>query len=167
MHLFTCYLVVLLQVGSHSKYQNTRCFILIRSDGTTEDFSYHKCVLGALEIIAPDRVKAYQSKWMQEKFEWSISIMCTYSEVQVCTVTKWKWRFWSKLSSSGCWAFECSRVVFDLASCLYIRAMPKRFRCLFCWPVALLLLMNFHFDFDDGGSSVFDSVYPFYDFVKR
>lgn len=65
----TCYLVVLLQVGNHSKYQNTRCFVLIRSDGTTEDFSYHKCVLGALEIIAPHRVKGYQSKWMQEKFE--------------------------------------------------------------------------------------------------
>ncbi|XP_038905038.1 DNA-directed RNA polymerase IV subunit 1 isoform X1 [Benincasa hispida] len=58
-----------IKVGSHSKYQNTRCFVLIRSDGTTEDFSYHKCVLGALEIIAPHRVKGYQSKWMQEKFE--------------------------------------------------------------------------------------------------
>ncbi|XP_022143512.1 DNA-directed RNA polymerase IV subunit 1 isoform X2 [Momordica charantia] len=58
-----------IKIGCHSKYQNTRCFILIRSDGTTEDFSYHKCVLGALEIIAPHRVKAYQSKWLQEKFE--------------------------------------------------------------------------------------------------
>ncbi|KAG7028326.1 DNA-directed RNA polymerase IV subunit 1 [Cucurbita argyrosperma subsp. argyrosperma] len=58
-----------IKVGSHSKYSNTRCFILVRSDGTTEDFSYHKCVLGALEIIAPHRVKAYQSKWMQDKFE--------------------------------------------------------------------------------------------------
>ena len=32
-------------------------------DGTTEDFSYHKCVIGALEIIDPLRAKTYESKW--------------------------------------------------------------------------------------------------------
>lgn len=32
-------------------------------DGTTEDFSYHKCVIGALEIIDPLRAKSYESKW--------------------------------------------------------------------------------------------------------
>lgn len=55
----------LLQISSHPKYQNTRCFELVRMDGTVEDFSYHKCVLGALEMIDPRRAKGYKSKWLQ------------------------------------------------------------------------------------------------------
>lgn len=53
------------QVTYHPKHQNTRCFSLLRADGTIEDFSYRKCVLGALEIIAPARAKSYQAKWLQ------------------------------------------------------------------------------------------------------
>nr|XP_023891824.1 DNA-directed RNA polymerase IV subunit 1 isoform X2 [Quercus suber] len=52
-----------IKVGCHPKYQNTRCFEVVRMDGTTEDFSYHKCVIGALEIIDPLRAKSYESKW--------------------------------------------------------------------------------------------------------
>ncbi|KAG6685152.1 hypothetical protein I3842_12G097800 [Carya illinoinensis] len=54
-----------IKVSSHPKYQNTRCFELVRMDGTVEDFSYHKCVLGALEMIDPRRAKNYKSKWLQ------------------------------------------------------------------------------------------------------
>lgn len=56
---------ILLQVGYHTKYENTRCFLLERTDGTVEDFSYHKCVYGALEIIAPGRARSYYSKWLE------------------------------------------------------------------------------------------------------
>ncbi|GMH29806.1 hypothetical protein Nepgr_031649 [Nepenthes gracilis] len=55
-----------IKVGHHPKYQDTRCFILERTDGTVEDFSYHKCVLGALELIAPCRAKSYQSRCLKE-----------------------------------------------------------------------------------------------------
>ncbi|XP_059661700.1 DNA-directed RNA polymerase IV subunit 1 [Cornus florida] len=55
-----------IKIGYHSKHENTRCFLLVRTDGTVEDFSYHKCVHGALEIIAPQRAKAYQSRWLNE-----------------------------------------------------------------------------------------------------
>ncbi|XVE57815.1 hypothetical protein DITRI_Ditri04bG0120200 [Diplodiscus trichospermus] len=54
-----------IKVGYHPEHTNARCFSLVRTDGTTVDFSYHKCVLGALEIIAPGRAKSYQSKWLQ------------------------------------------------------------------------------------------------------
>ncbi|KAL9258096.1 DNA-directed RNA polymerase IV subunit 1-like protein [Drosera capensis] len=52
-------------VGNHPKHQDTRCFMLERTDGTLEDFSYHKCLHGALEIIAPGRAKNYESRWLK------------------------------------------------------------------------------------------------------
>ncbi|XVF10684.1 hypothetical protein REPUB_Repub07fG0203700 [Reevesia pubescens] len=54
-----------IKVGYHPEHTNARCFSLVRTDGTIVDFSYHKCVLGALEIIAPGRAKSYKSKWLQ------------------------------------------------------------------------------------------------------
>ncbi|XP_021290958.1 DNA-directed RNA polymerase IV subunit 1 isoform X1 [Herrania umbratica] len=54
-----------IKVGYHPEHANARCFSLVRTDGTIVDFSYHKCVLGALEIIAPHRAKSYKSKWLQ------------------------------------------------------------------------------------------------------
>lgn len=52
-----------IKVGHHPEHEDSRCFLLVRTDGTVEDFSYHKCVHGALEIIAPQRAKTYQSTW--------------------------------------------------------------------------------------------------------
>ncbi|KAK4786760.1 hypothetical protein SAY86_010593 [Trapa natans] len=54
-----------IKVGQHSSHKDSRCFILVRKDGTTEDFSYHKCVYGALKIIAPLKAQNYQSKWLK------------------------------------------------------------------------------------------------------
>ncbi|XVE64910.1 hypothetical protein DITRI_Ditri07aG0140000 [Diplodiscus trichospermus] len=54
-----------IKVGYHPEYANARCFLLVRIDGTIVDFLYHKCVLGALEVIAPQRAKSYKSKWLQ------------------------------------------------------------------------------------------------------
>ena len=59
-HLSPCFL----QVGYHSEYDNSRCFVLVRKDGTVADFSYHKCVHNALRLIAPDWAKKYESKWL-------------------------------------------------------------------------------------------------------
>lgn len=58
-----------IKVGHHPKHEDSRCFMLVRDDGMAEDFSYHKCVLGALEIIAPQRAKTYQSKWLKHEAE--------------------------------------------------------------------------------------------------
>ncbi|KAF5734464.1 DNA-directed RNA polymerase IV subunit 1 [Tripterygium wilfordii] len=55
-----------IKVGNHPKYENSRCFLLERADGTLEDFSYRKCVLGAYEIIAPQRAKGYKSMWLKD-----------------------------------------------------------------------------------------------------
>ncbi|XP_056864767.1 DNA-directed RNA polymerase IV subunit 1 isoform X2 [Raphanus sativus] len=51
---------------ANSKHGNARCFEVVRTDGTTEDFSYHKCVLGATEIIAPKRVNFYKAKYLRK-----------------------------------------------------------------------------------------------------
>ncbi|TVU19005.1 hypothetical protein EJB05_35128, partial [Eragrostis curvula] len=41
------------KIGLNPSHPSTRCFILQRNDGTTEDFSYNKCVLGAANSISP------------------------------------------------------------------------------------------------------------------
>nr|URM60724.1 TCP family protein [Gymnema sylvestre] len=58
-----------IKVGSHAKHENSRCFILERKDGTLEDFSYHKCVHRALQLIAPKRAENYETKWLQGSLE--------------------------------------------------------------------------------------------------
>ncbi|KAI3468807.1 hypothetical protein Pfo_025470 [Paulownia fortunei] len=50
-----------IKVGRHPDHKET-CFFLVRTDGTEEDFSYNKCIHHALEIIAPQKAKAYRSR---------------------------------------------------------------------------------------------------------
>lgn len=54
-----------LQVGYHPEH-NSPCFKLVRKDGTVEDFSYHKCVLGALQVIAPSKVPTYITRMRRD-----------------------------------------------------------------------------------------------------
>ncbi|KAI3693588.1 hypothetical protein L1987_76535 [Smallanthus sonchifolius] len=56
-----------IKVGHHSNHGNTRCFIVERVDGTTEDFSYHKCIHHALKLIAPFEATVYESRWLNGK----------------------------------------------------------------------------------------------------
>ncbi|XP_062074186.1 DNA-directed RNA polymerase IV subunit 1 isoform X2 [Humulus lupulus] len=51
-----------IKVAYHKEHENSRCFMLVRVDGTVEDFSYRKCIRGALEIIDPPRAKTYRTK---------------------------------------------------------------------------------------------------------
>ncbi|KAL8170630.1 hypothetical protein V2J09_022434 [Rumex salicifolius] len=53
-------------VGHHPVYGDARCFLLQRKDGSIEDFSYHKCVHGALEMFAPNKAKNYKSRWLKK-----------------------------------------------------------------------------------------------------
>uniref|UniRef100_A0ACD5TL06 Uncharacterized protein n=1 Tax=Avena sativa TaxID=4498 RepID=A0ACD5TL06_AVESA len=43
-----------IKIGHHPSHPDTRCFILVRDDDTTEDFSYKKCVQGAADSISPE-----------------------------------------------------------------------------------------------------------------
>ncbi|KAI5021955.1 hypothetical protein ZWY2020_058685 [Hordeum vulgare] len=43
-----------IKIGHHPSHPGTRCFIMVRDDGTTEDFSYKKCVQGAADSISPE-----------------------------------------------------------------------------------------------------------------
>ncbi|RDX61403.1 DNA-directed RNA polymerase IV subunit 1, partial [Mucuna pruriens] len=52
-----------IKVGWHPKYKDSRCFHIVRTDGTVEDFSYRKCILGALEIVDPKKSKIQKKKW--------------------------------------------------------------------------------------------------------
>ncbi|KAJ9549787.1 hypothetical protein OSB04_022330 [Centaurea solstitialis] len=51
-----------IKVGYHSTHGSSRCFVLERVDGTLEDFSYHKCIHHALELISPTEAKLYESR---------------------------------------------------------------------------------------------------------
>ncbi|KAG8659279.1 DNA-directed RNA polymerase IV subunit 1 [Manihot esculenta] len=56
-----------IKVVNHPEYQDSRCFSLVRTDGTNEDFSYRKCVHGALEIIAPQKARRYHERFLQSR----------------------------------------------------------------------------------------------------
>ncbi|CAI0374226.1 unnamed protein product [Linum tenue] len=53
------------KVINHPKHEGSRCFSVVRSDGTMEDFSYHKCILAALDVIAPGKASIYQRRHLQ------------------------------------------------------------------------------------------------------
>lgn len=69
-----------IKVGYHPKHPTSTCFFVVRTDGTVEDFSYHKCVIGLLELIAPRKVKSYESKLQkmkqnnvrEKKWDWAV-----------------------------------------------------------------------------------------------
>ncbi|CAK8539379.1 unnamed protein product [Lathyrus sativus] len=52
-----------IMVGWHPKFTDSRCFFIIRTDGTVEDFSYRKCIIGALDIVDPEKSKIQKKKW--------------------------------------------------------------------------------------------------------
>lgn len=52
-----------IKVGWHPEFTDSRCFFIIRKDGSVEDFSYRKCILGALDIIDPKKSKIQRNRW--------------------------------------------------------------------------------------------------------
>lgn len=38
-------------VGIHPEYKETRCFFVVKEDGTKEDFSFHKCLTRLAESL--------------------------------------------------------------------------------------------------------------------
>ncbi|XP_011014513.1 PREDICTED: DNA-directed RNA polymerase IV subunit 1-like [Populus euphratica] len=66
-----------IKVINHPEYQDTRCFSLVRTDGTIEDFSYRKCLHNALEIIAPQRAQRYCEKYLTSKAAATDNSGCT------------------------------------------------------------------------------------------
>ncbi|KAG0474855.1 hypothetical protein HPP92_014541 [Vanilla planifolia] len=49
------------KVGYSSGHHGSKCFIVVRTDGTSEDFSYHKCVAGAAALVSPECATKYES----------------------------------------------------------------------------------------------------------
>uniref|UniRef100_A0A0E0KU59 Uncharacterized protein n=1 Tax=Oryza punctata TaxID=4537 RepID=A0A0E0KU59_ORYPU len=43
-----------IKIGVNPGHPNSRCFIVLRNDDTTADFSYNKCVLVAANSVSPD-----------------------------------------------------------------------------------------------------------------
>ncbi|XP_017236030.1 DNA-directed RNA polymerase IV subunit 1 isoform X1 [Daucus carota subsp. sativus] len=56
-----------IKIGLSLKGETSQCFQLIRTDGTIEEFSYHKCILNALKQTAPRSAETYESKWLGER----------------------------------------------------------------------------------------------------
>ncbi|XP_057449930.1 DNA-directed RNA polymerase IV subunit 1 isoform X2 [Lotus japonicus] len=53
-----------IKVGWHPVHKDSRCFHIIRSDESVEDFSYRKCILRALEIVDPGKFRIQKKKWL-------------------------------------------------------------------------------------------------------
>lgn len=37
-------------VGLHPEFNQTRCFFVVKNDGTREDFSFHKCISNLIDL---------------------------------------------------------------------------------------------------------------------
>ncbi|XP_044436912.1 protein DCL homolog, chloroplastic-like [Triticum aestivum] len=59
-----------IKIGHHPSHPGTRCFILVRNDGTSEDVSYKKCVQGAADSISP-QLGRYVERILQNRASWS------------------------------------------------------------------------------------------------
>ncbi|XP_051177500.1 DNA-directed RNA polymerase IV subunit 1 isoform X1 [Lolium perenne] len=55
-----------IKIGHHPSHPGTRCFLLVRDDNTTEDFSYRKCVQEAANSISP-QLGSYVKKILQNR----------------------------------------------------------------------------------------------------
>ncbi|XP_068634458.1 DNA-directed RNA polymerase IV subunit 1 isoform X3 [Aristolochia californica] len=55
-----------IKVGRHPLHPS-KCFMIVRKDGTEEDFSYLKCVMGAAKQISPDLENAFRKELYKGK----------------------------------------------------------------------------------------------------
>ncbi|KAG9453041.1 hypothetical protein H6P81_005945 [Aristolochia fimbriata] len=55
-----------IKVGRHPLHRS-KCFMIVRKDGTEEDFSYIKCVTGAAKQISPDLENAFREELCKGK----------------------------------------------------------------------------------------------------
>ncbi|XP_019421599.1 PREDICTED: DNA-directed RNA polymerase IV subunit 1-like isoform X1 [Lupinus angustifolius] len=83
-----------IKVGQHPIYKDTRCFFIERTDGTVEDFSYRKCILGALEIIDPEKAKSQKKRWSGDNVENEKSQIKIWSGDNVEMAKSPKKRWW-------------------------------------------------------------------------
>eukprot|EP01018_Ginkgo_biloba_P002441 Gb_38368 [translate_table: standard] len=56
-----------IMIDNHSKYTSTRCFYIVRKDGTRTDFSYLKCLKGLVEKKFPDSAKDFIEKHLAQR----------------------------------------------------------------------------------------------------
>lgn len=56
-----------IKIGHNPSYPESRCFILLRKDGSLEDFSYRKCVLGAVEQSSPELVPLFRNRLFRRR----------------------------------------------------------------------------------------------------
>ncbi|KAJ7516349.1 hypothetical protein O6H91_22G055100 [Diphasiastrum complanatum] len=62
-----------IKVDYNPSYPSTRCFFVVRKDGTVADFSYHKCVRGYLEKNFPSYLEEYDTLYRLRKPEEDLS----------------------------------------------------------------------------------------------
>ncbi|XP_015696685.1 DNA-directed RNA polymerase IV subunit 1-like [Oryza brachyantha] len=58
-----------IKIGVNPGHPNLRCFIVLRNDDTTADFSYNKCVLGAANSLKPE-LGSHMEKILFNKAIW-------------------------------------------------------------------------------------------------
>nr|ADE77847.1 unknown [Picea sitchensis] len=51
-----------IMIGSNPAFPKSRCFVVVRKDGSREDFSYHKCMRGLAGHFSPDLAIDYQQR---------------------------------------------------------------------------------------------------------
>lgn len=55
------------QVGQPESFPETRCFFVVSSDGSREDFSYLKCMENFVRETYPEIAEAFCSKYFRKR----------------------------------------------------------------------------------------------------
>ncbi|KAL2633755.1 hypothetical protein R1flu_005234 [Riccia fluitans] len=66
-----------------ANHMDTRCFFLVRKDGTREDFSYHKCLLTLASKKNPSLADLYRSQYMSRRTI-EVELDETQAETKIC-----------------------------------------------------------------------------------
>ncbi|GJV47248.1 hypothetical protein Tco_1437460 [Tanacetum coccineum] len=53
-------------VNKHTKFQESRCFFVVSTDGREEDFSYIKCVENYVKVKYPDKFDEFKPKYFKK-----------------------------------------------------------------------------------------------------
>ncbi|GJV21771.1 hypothetical protein Tco_1370791, partial [Tanacetum coccineum] len=55
-----------IMVNKHTKFQESRCFFVVSTDGREEDFSYIKCVENYVKVKYPDKFDEFKPKYFKK-----------------------------------------------------------------------------------------------------
>lgn len=66
--------IVQIKVDVHPQYKTSRCYIMVKDDGTEQDFSFHKC-LNNIFVIEKQKLQKEKHNWFSKKIKYFLRFL--------------------------------------------------------------------------------------------